>query len=69
MADKPDIKKIGLNIAESAVKSVIHDVVRPYAEFYITQSSNKVDDILLPFLASLEANLLEFADKIDGEKD
>jgi hypothetical protein len=64
-----DIKKVGLNIAEDAVKAVIKDLVRPFAVDYIAASENKVDDILLPFLDQLEAALLSLADKIDGEVD
>lgn len=62
-----DLKKAGLNIAEDLVKNVVKDIVRPYAEKYIADSSNKIDDILLPFLDQLEAALLAAADKIDGE--
>lgn len=65
---KPDIKKIGLNLGEDVVKTVIKEVVRPYAEHYIKESDNKIDDIVLPFLDQLEAALLEMADKIDGEE-
>lgn len=67
MADKPDVKKIGLNLGEDVVKTVISQVVRPYAEYYIEQSPNKIDDIILPFMEQLEKALLEIADKIDGE--
>lgn len=63
-----DIKKAGLGIAEDAVKSVISQIVRPYAELYIMKSETKVDDILLPFLADLEKALLHLADKIDSEE-
>lgn len=62
-----DLKKAGLNIGEDVVKAVISKVVKPYAEQYIVASPNKIDDVLLPFLGSLEAALLEQADKIDGE--
>lgn len=65
--EKPDIKKVGLNLAEDTVKSVVKSIVRPYAEYYIVNSENKIDDILLPFLDKLEAELVGFADKIDGE--
>jgi regulator of PEP synthase PpsR (kinase-PPPase family) len=67
MAEKPDIKKIGLNLSEDVVKVVIKQIVRPYAEYYIEQSPNKIDDIILPFLDQIEKALLEVADKIDGE--
>lgn len=64
-----DIKKAGLNIAEDTVKAVIKNIVKPYAQDYVLASENKVDDIILPFLDQLEAALLGFADKIDGEVD
>jgi hypothetical protein len=62
-----DLKKAGLNIGEDVVKAVISKIVKPYAEYYIMKSENKIDDVLLPFLGSLEGALLEQADKIDGE--
>lgn len=62
-----DVKKIGLEIGEDVVKAVISKVVKPYAQDYILKSENKIDDILLPFLDSLEKALVELADKIDGE--
>lgn len=68
MAQKPDLKVVGLNIAEDAAKAVIKNIVRPYAEYYVAQSENKIDDIILPFIGQLEAALLDFADKIDGDK-
>lgn len=67
MAETLDVKKIGLEIGEDVVKSVISKVVKPYAQDYILKSENKIDDILLPFLDSLEKALVELADKIDGE--
>lgn len=63
-----DMKKAGLNIAEEMVKSVLKDIVHPYAKAYIEASPNKIDDVILPFLAQLEAALLGLADKIDGEE-
>ena len=66
--EKPDIKKIGLNIAEDLTKQVITELIKPYVKFYIEQSENKIDDILLPFLDDLEKALLDVADKIDGEE-
>jgi hypothetical protein len=62
-----DVKKAALNVAEDSVKSLLTNVVKPFAKQYIENSPNKVDDILLPFLDSLEAELLKFVDKIDGE--
>lgn len=64
----PDIKQVGLGIAEDTVKAVIKNIVRPYGEYYIKKSENKVDDILLPFLDQIEEALIKFADKIDGQE-
>ena len=64
-----DIKKALLNQGEDTVKSVIKNIVMPYAKIMITKSENKYDDMLLPFIGQLEAGLLDLADKIDGEVD
>lgn len=66
--EKPDLKKAGMSIAEDAVKAAVKDIVRPYAEYYIAQSENKIDDVLLPFMDQLEAAILDVADEIDGEE-
>lgn len=62
-----DVKKAALNVAEDSVKSLLSNVVKPFAADYIQKSPNKIDDILLPFLDSLEAELLKYVDKIDNE--
>ena len=66
--EKPDLKAAGLSIAEDAVKAVLKDVVRPYAEYYIMNSENKIDDVLMPFLDQLQDALVEVVDKMDGEE-
>ncbi len=63
-----DVKKVGMNVGEDMVKMVISNFVRPYAEHYIKNSENKIDDVMLPFLDQLEGALLDLADKIDGEE-
>ena len=65
--EEPKVKDILLNLAEDNVKALIKDVVRPYAEYYVATSENKIDDIILPFMQQLEDALLGLADKIDGE--
>ena len=65
--EKPDLKKVALNLAEENVKVILKELVMPYAEYYIKNSETKIDDILLPFLDDLEKALLGLADKIDGE--
>lgn len=67
--DKPDLKQLGLELAEDTVQSAVKKIVRPYAEWYISQSENKIDDILLPFLDQLEQAIVEAADAIDGKDD
>ena len=67
--EKPDVKQIGLGIAEETVAMVVKRVVRPYAEYFITKSENKIDDVILPFMDQLEAAILDVVDKIDGEDD
>jgi len=67
MGEKPDVKKVLVNLGEDAAKTVVKEVVRPYAEYYILQSPNKIDDIILPFLDQLESAIVDMLDKIDGE--
>lgn len=62
-----DVKKAALNVAEDSVKSLISNVVKPFVKDYIEKSPNQIDNILLPFVDSLEQELLKLADKIDGE--
>lgn len=68
MAEKPDLKQLGLEIGEDVAQAVVKKVVRPYAEYYITESENKIDDILLPFLDQLEQAIVDALDDIDGKE-
>lgn len=63
--EKPDIKGLGLELLEENAKVIITKIVRPYAEYYVSNSENKIDDIILPFVAMLEAELLKFAEQIN----
>lgn len=63
-----DVKKVLLNLAEENAKVLIKDVLHPVAEEYIKNSPSKIDDIILPYLAAVEAALLGLVDKIDGEQ-
>ncbi len=65
--EKPDIKTLGAKLGEELVKSVISEIVRPYAEYYILKSETKLDDIMLPFLQQLEDALVDMADKIHDD--
>lgn len=62
-----DVKKAALGLAESNVKAVWKQIIRPLAEEKIVDSENKVDDVILPFMDQLEAAIMQLADKIDGE--
>ena len=63
-----DYKKEGLKIAEKVIRAAVDDVVRPKLKEFILLSSNKYDDMLLPFIDdALDYVLAEFVDKIDGE--
>lgn len=64
--EKPDLKQLGLELAEDTAQAAVKNIVRPYAEYYIAESENKIDDILLPFLDQLEKALVEAMDAIDG---
>jgi len=64
--EKPDLKKLGTALGEDIAQDVVKKILRPFAEYYITQSENKIDDILLPFFDELEAAIVEALDDIDG---
>ena len=61
-----DLKQALLHLGEQNAKLLMQTVVKPLAQKYISESENKIDDILLPFLDMLEAEVLKIADKIDG---
>jgi hypothetical protein len=65
--ENQDLKKMLLNFGEDFLKQAIHSFVRPELEKFIKNSSNKYDDMLLPFLDQLEKAAVDLADKIDGE--
>ena len=62
-----DIQKVGVNFTEDMLKNFLTNVLKPAAAYYIAKSETKIDDVILPFLSSIEEGLLGFADKIDGE--
>ena len=62
-----DVKKVAAQLGEDMVKSVISQLVIPYAKHLIEKSPSKSDDMLLVFLPQFEKGLLELADKIDGQ--
>jgi hypothetical protein len=62
-------KQALLNIGEDSAMRLVKEVIRPMAEQYIRDSENEIDDIILPFLGMIEAQLLSLIDRIDGEVD
>lgn len=66
--EKPDIKKIGLQIAEDSVLSVVDKVLVPYAEWYAGEKGGPIGEVLKPFIDDLAEYLKsEVVDQIDGE--
>jgi len=65
--EKPNLKAIMLEMGEENAKVMIKSVFRPYAEWYIQNSPNKIDDIILPFMQQLEDALLGLAEKINPD--
>ena len=65
--EKPDLKSIMLEMGEENAKVLIKSVIRPYAEWYILNSENKIDDIILPFMQKLEDALLGLAEQINPD--
>lgn len=68
--EKPDVKKVGLNLLEGTVINVVNDIVKPYAEYYSITKGGTVGLALSPFIDDLIKYLnSEIVDKIDGEDD
>ena len=65
--EKPDLKNALMAIGEDMAKRVVTEIVRPYAEYYIKNSENKIDDIMLPFMDQLEDAVLNLLDDIHKE--
>ena len=65
--EKPDLKDALMAIGEDMAKRVVTEIVRPYAEYYISNSENKIDDIMLPFMDQLESAVLDLLDDIHKE--
>jgi len=62
-----DVKKALLNLGEENAKAVWLNIIRPLIEEEVVKSTNKIDDIVLPFLPKIDEALLALVDKIDGE--
>lgn len=68
--EKPDIKKIGLEVAEDAAMSVVEKIVKPYAEYYAVEKGGAIGQVLSPFVDELVDYLKkDIIDQIDGEDD
>lgn len=67
--EAPNIKEVGLNIAEDAVMSVLNSIVKPYAEYYVAQiklGGVDVGPIVMPLVSQLLDMAKKEVDKIDG---
>jgi len=60
------LKALGMKHVELLAEDLLSEVIKPFAMQKIQESENKIDDILLPFLDSLAAEIKKFVDQIDG---
>lgn len=60
------LKKNGLNLAEEEVKMVYAET-KGWLRDSAVLSTNKIDDLVAPFLDQLDPIVLPVVDKIDGE--
>lgn len=58
-------EKLGLPMAETAAKGVLHETVQWLSESAVL-SENKLDDVAALGLPQVEAFIAKYADKIDG---
>jgi hypothetical protein len=63
-----NVKEIAMKLLEQNAKVIVSEIVKPLAVEMIQKSETKLDDILLPFVAQIEAAVLQLADKIHEEK-
>jgi predicted histidine transporter YuiF (NhaC family) len=74
-AEKTDIKKMiveelkkeGLNVAEDAAVSMVKAVLKIVPKV-VSETENKVDDLLIAIVPVIEPSLMDLLDKIDGEE-
>lgn len=64
---KAKLKELGLEGLEELAEGTIEKVFKAI-EVIVTDSDNKLDDMILPALPVIKAKLLELAEKIDAEE-
>lgn len=62
------LKENGLEIAEDAVLTLVK-IIFPFLTKFVLATPNKLDDIIVVLLPVLEPIILDYIDKLDGEKD
>lgn len=61
------IKKHLLELAEDLTEETVEKVFQ-FLDFYIKNTPNQYDDMVLPFLPTAKQFILQFVNKIDGEE-
>jgi predicted histidine transporter YuiF (NhaC family) len=62
-----ELKKEGLNVAEDAAVSMVKAVLKIVPKV-VSETENKVDDLLIAIVPVIEPSLMDLLDKIDGEE-
>lgn len=63
-AGVPVLKEAGEETAKQ-----VYSAVKEWLQESATLSTNKIDDVVMPFIGQLDAIVMPAIDKIDGEKD
>lgn len=61
------LKKQGLDVAEDAVTKMVKAVFEALPEILVL-TPNKFDDLTIPVLGIIEAQIVKLCDKIDGQE-
>lgn len=70
MTEKPDVKKIGLDMSEDLLNSAMDKIIKPYAAYYVAKEVPGAAAMITPFIEKLTEYLKrDVIDKIDGEDD
>lgn len=62
-----ELKKEGLNIAEDTAIAAVKAVLKVVPKV-VSETENKVDDLLIAILPVVEGPIMDLLDKIDGEE-